>query len=186
MYAAFRLVATTGMRRGEVLGLYWNDVDFDKMHISIQRTRISVAYAAIESQPKTAKGRRSVALDSETIEVLRRHRKQGLEERITAGSVWSGTDHVFTNELGLPIHPDAFSKLFERMVAQTRLPRLTLHGLRHTHATLALQDGWNPKIVSERLGHANIAITLDTYSHVTPGLQREMTESLAKRIDSLG
>jgi integrase len=140
----------------------------------------------MESEPKTAKGRRQIALDAATVQALRRHRRVQLEEQLAAGAGWEDGSHVFTNELGQPIHPDRFTKLFDRLVARTELPRITPHGLRHAYATLALHDSWNPKIVSERLGHANVGITLDIYSHVTPGIQQQMAEGVAAIIDTPG
>ena len=140
----------------------------------------------MHSEPKTAKGRRHLTLDIATIDDLRTHKSSQLEERIAAGPAWMGDGHVFANKIGAPIHPDAFSKTFARLVASAGLPHMGVHGLRHTYATLAPREGWNPKIVSERLGHANVAITLDICSHVTPGLQQDMTDQIAASIDGMG
>jgi integrase len=180
---AIRLTAMTGMRRGEVLGLRWSDLDSVTGRLSIQRARLSIAYEVVVSEPKTAKGRRSVALDAETVIQLREHRKRQLEERMAAGELWHDSDAVFTDELGRPIHPDRFTKLFATLVESSGLERLTPHGLRHTHATLALQANRNPKVVSERLGHANVSITLDTYSHVTPTLEQDVADTVARLVD---
>ena len=180
---AVRLTAMTGMRRGEVLGLRWSDIDLAEGRLSIQQARLSIAYEVVVSEPKTAKGRRSVALDSETVAQLRNHRKRQLEERLAAGELWHDGDAVFTDELGWPIHPDRFTKLFVTLVESSGMERLTPHGLRHTHATIALQANRNPKVVSERLGHANVSITLDTYSHVTPGLEQDIADAVAQLVD---
>ncbi len=190
LYPLWTLLAMTGMRRGEVCGLRWSDMDLAAGVVAIQQARISVGYQVQISEPKTRRGRRAVDLDAGTIAVLKTWRKRQLEERMEWGALWTDTGFVFTRENGLPWHPDRISKLFDETVARVQkdqreeaertgdkdakiLPRIRLHDLRHTHATVALAAGEHPKIVSERLGHANIAITLDTYSHVVPGLQKE-------------
>ena len=113
--------------------------------------------------------------------VLTEHRRRQKEERLAAGPAWVGSDHLFTNEDGSPIHPDRISKLFVQHVRESGLPTIRLHDLRHTAATLALTAGVHPKVVQERLGHANISVTLDTYSHVLEGLQ----EDAASKVESL-
>lgn len=183
IYAAFRLMAMTGMRRGEVLGLRWSDVDLTADRLSIQQTRLSVNYQQVISEPKTAKGRRSVRLDHETASALKRHRKQQLEERMAAGETWEETESVFTDEFGHPIHPDRFTKLFVALVEAAGIERLTPHGLRHTYATLALQARANPKVVSDRLGHANVSTTLQIYSHVTPAVEQGLADTVARLVD---
>lgn len=182
--SAFRLTAMTGMRRGEVLGLRWSDIDLAAARLSVQRARLSVAYEVVVSEPKTARSRRSIALDVETVAQLRAYRTRQLEERIAAGELWqAGHDTVFTDELGRPIHPDRFTKMFIRLVESSGIERLTPHGLRHTHATLALQADRNPKVVSERLGHSNVSVTLDTYSHVTPAMEQDVADTVARIVD---
>lgn len=179
LYALWLTFATTGMRRGEVLGLRWQDVDLRAGRLSVSQTRVAVGYSVGVSEPKTRRGRRSVALDPGTVRDLRRWRRRQREERLEWGAAWTDTGYVFTREDGQPIHPDRVSKIFETEQARLKLPRLRLHDLRHTHATLALAAGIHPKIVSERLGHANISITLDTYSHVVPALEEEAASTIA-------
>ena len=106
-------------------------------------------------------------------------RKKQLERRLSAGPVWNDQDFVFTQANGRPLHPDKVSNEFHRIVEGSKLPHLTLHGLRHAHATLMLAKGVHPKVVSERLGHSNVSITLDVYSHLLPGLQ----EAAAQAVD---
>jgi integrase len=128
-------------------------------------------------------GRRRVSLDTVTFDALRAHRMRQLEERLALGDVWSNDgDLVFTDELGGPVHPDRFSKSFDRIVRDAELPRIRLHDLRHSYATLALKAGVHPKVVSERLGHSTIAITLDLYPHVAQGLDADAAELVASRI----
>jgi integrase len=178
-YAAFVLAGTTGMRRGEVLGLRWRDLDLDAGRAAIRQTLLSVGYAVLFSTPKTAKGRRSIALDAVTVASLREHRRRQLEERLAFGRGYGDQDLVFVREDGSPVHPDYFSERFERAEKDAGLPRIRLHDLRHTHATLALQAGVHAKVVSERLGHATVGITLDTYSHAIPAMEEEAAARVA-------
>ena len=179
VYVAFLLTATTGMRRGEVLGLRWRDCDLEAHHLSVRQTLVSVAYKLHFSTPKTKRSQRLITLDRRTTTALREHRAAQAQKRLVAGSVWQDHDLVFCRDDGSPTHPDSFSHTFERQVAASNLPRIRLHDLRHTHASLALAAGIHPKVVSERLGHANISITLDTYSHVIPSLQQEVADVVA-------
>jgi integrase len=181
--AAFVLLATTGMRRGEALGLRWGDVDLAVGRLSIVQTITTVRDKMVMSPPKTARSRRSVSLDSVTVAALRDHRRRQNEERLRVGEAWSNTsDLVFTNEVGEPVHPSAFSYSFESFVRHSGVPKIRLHDLRHTYATVALAAGVHPKIVSERLGHATIAVTLDLYSHVTPAIDAEAAALVASKI----
>lgn len=180
------LAATTGMRRGELLGLRWRDVEFQQARISVRQTVVSVAYQLHFSTPKTKRGQRSIAIDPYTTALLRDYRVRQHSKRLLAGPLWTDNDLVFCRDDGNPIHPDYLSKLFERLVVTSGLPHIRLHDLRHTHATLALAAGVHPKVVSERLGHASISITLDTYSHVIPALQEEAAETVARLVFAAG
>ena len=187
LYGAYVLAATTGLRRGEVLGLTWRNVDLGASRIAVTQAIIPVNGAVTYSTPKTAKGRRSVALDAFTVNALRAHRVRQLEERLVLGLGTPAEDAlVFTDLDGSPLHPDRFSASFDRLVKAAGVPRIRLHDLRHTHATLALQAGVHPKVVSERLGHSNIAITLDTYSHAIPALQEEAATKVAALVFERG
>lgn len=178
--AAWRLAASTGMRRGEVLGLAWDAVDLEAGRLAVRQTLTVADYEPRLAQPKTERSRREVALDADTVAALREHRKRQLEERLAAGEVWQNeADLVFTDAIGRPLHPQSFSEAFERHVASAGLRRIPLHGLRHTHATLALQAGVHPKVVSDRLGHYSAAFTLDTYSDSIPALQEEAAAAVA-------
>ena len=122
-------------------------------------------------------------LDLQTVEVLREHRKRQREERLAAGPAWeSSSDLVFRDELGGMVHPDRFSREFDQTVRSLEVPRIRLHDLRHTYATLALKAGVHPKVVSERLGHATVGVTLDLYSHVVPSIARDAADVVASRI----
>jgi integrase len=169
LFAAWRVLATTGMRRGELMALRWADLDLDAGQVAIPDS-------------KTGSGR-SVALDKETVAALRAHRKAQAAERLALGPAYTDQGLVFCREDGAPIWAQSISRMFKRHAGEAGLPSIRLHDVRHTAATLALQTGIHPKVVSERLGHATIAITLDTYSHVTPGLQEDAAAAVAALLD---
>ncbi|HLM92248.1 MAG TPA: site-specific integrase [Gaiellaceae bacterium] len=180
LVAAWRLAASTGLRRGEVLGLAWDAVDLEGGRVAVRQTLTVADYEARLAPPKTERSRREVALDGETTAALREHRNRQIEERLAAGEAWANeAGLVFTDALGRPLHPQGFSEVFERYVAAAGLRRIPLHGLRHTHATLALQAGVHPKVVCDRLGHFSAAFTLDTYSDSIPALQEGAAAAVA-------
>jgi integrase len=182
--AAYHLIATTGLRRGEALGLRWRDLDLDGGKVKIRQTVIVIKHTVMISTPKTKKGRRTVTLDKGTAGALREHRKRQAAERLLMGAGWTDNDLVFCHPDGTVLHPERFSRGFLETVARIGLPRIRLHDLRHGWATLALEAGIHPKVVQERLGHANISITLDTYSHVIAGLDKEAAEQVAALVSS--
>ena len=173
----------TGLRRGEALGLQWDDIDLEAGRLSVRRSLISVAYAVQVAEPKTAKGRRVVPLDAATVEALKGQAARQVDDQQEWGEAWTDSGYVFTDEGGAPLHPDRISKSFDRAVRAAMLPRIRLHDLRHTWATLALRAGIHPKVVQERLGHSSISITLDTYSHAIPAMQEEAAELVAALVD---
>jgi integrase len=171
--ALYVLAVTTGMRRGELLGLKWSDVDLKNATVSIRRTltRTDNGKRVALGEPKTKKSRRTIPLTSQAVEALRSHLERQLNEIETLGDLYDDQGLVFTSEAGTPINP---SNLRQRSLApllkKAGLPHIRFHDLRHTCATLLLLKGVHPKFVQELLGHATIAITLDTYSHVMPGM----------------
>jgi integrase len=180
LFAPVLLAVTTGLRRGEVLGLRWRDVDLTQNRISIRQTvgdvLVDGKHEAVRGEPKTNRGRRTVKLPAQTVAALRRHKL----------AQYTGPGHVgflvFDYPDGSPLHPAAFRMAFSRKVAKTGLPKIRFHDLRHTYATLALQAGVPAKVVSENLGHASIAITIDTYSHVMPGMQEDAADKIEAAI----
>ncbi|MCE5255000.1 MAG: site-specific integrase [Actinomycetia bacterium] len=185
-FAAYLLAATTGMRRGEVLGLTWDDVDLDARTVSVRQTLLSINYKVQLSEPKTQRSKRCIALDAYTVAVLKEHRARQEKEHSPGAGQHQGNGFVFTTEEGLPVQPDNFSKLFDTAVKKSGLPRIRFHDLRHTAATLALREGIHPKVVSERLGHSTVSLTLDLYSHAIPALQQEAADRLAALVFSDG
>ena len=180
--AIWVLAATTGMRRGELLGLKWKDIDFERRALSVRRSLVSVEYELAFSTPKTEKSRRVIALDETTLGALAKHRRSQAAEKLVFGPGYENSDLVFCQENGEPFHPDRLTKVFKAMVHRAELPVIRLHDLRHTHATLALQAGIHPKVVSERLGHSTVAMTLDTYSHTVPSMQADAAKRIAELV----
>ncbi len=172
LYAPVLLALTTGLRRGELLALRWEDVDLESGTLRVVQNLTVTQEGLVFKTPKTAKSRRSVALPALAVEALREHRKQQSEERLRLGPVWQDHALVFPGLDGRPWHPDLFTSGFHDLTLRAGL-RVRLHDLRHTHATQLLKAGIHPKVVSERLGHSTIGITLDIYSHVLPGMQEE-------------
>jgi integrase len=176
--AALWVTANTGMRRGEVLGLRWRDVDFDTSCLSVTRSLVSVGYELHEARGKSRTARRCINLDPATVDVLHRWRDRRADEdpefdaRDFEGRVFSRPD-------GTPTHPHLLSDTFKRLVARSGLPRIRFHDLRHTHATLLLKAGVPIKVVSERLGHSTPGFTMATYQHVIPGMQEEAAHIFA-------
>ena len=172
LYPLYFLAASTRMRRGELAGLRWPDVDLHRARLTVNQQVVSVDYQLIETDLKTDTSRRTIDLDDRSVAVLRRHRRRQLEQHLATGRrVDEG--YVFANPDGAPIHPDLISQTFERAVARLDLPRIRLHDLRHTHATILLRENVHAKVVSERLGHANVAFTMSVYQHVIPGMQAQ-------------
>ena len=178
LYALWHTLAMTGLRRGEALGLRWQDVDLEAGRLSVRRSLIPEGSRVAIHEPKTAHGRRVVALDPQTVEVLKAQAARQLDEQ-SATENWDDTGLVFTDGAGRALHPWLVSRCFRAALKGAMLPDIRLHDLRHTHATLALQAGIHPKVVSERLGHATVAITLDTYSHAIPAMQEEAAALIA-------
>jgi len=183
--AAWWLLATTGMRRGEVLGLRWRDIDLEAGVLQISQTLITTDVqrkgmpGMAWGTPKTGKGRRRVALDPATVVALRTHRSRQNHERLAFAGAYEDLDLVVCREDGHPLHPKSLSYYFGQWGKRLDLPRIRLHDLRHTHATLALRAGVHPRVVQERLGHANVSITLDTYSHVDIQMQADAAARVA-------
>jgi len=180
MAPAFCFAAHTGMRRGEVLGVRWRDLDLDAGRVSVRQSLVSVAYKISISDVKTGTSRRTIDIDDAVVQVLKDWHKNRTEER--DGLEPASDDLVFVKADGTSMHPDIFSQLFDRTVAKIDAPAISLHDLRHTHATLLLKAGVHVKVVSERLGHASVAFTMNVYQHVLPGMQSEAAQTFAQLV----
>ena len=179
-FPAILLAATTGMRRGEVLAVRWRDLDLDDAVLTVNQAVEETKAGVRLKSPKTKRSRRNITLPALTVEELRRHKVRQLEERMKLGL---GRDHdglVFTDLEGGLVRSRNLTKEFGRIVKRTGLRPVTFHGLRHSHITTLLDEGVNPKVVSERAGHASVAITLQIYGHVIPNMQADA----AARVDA--
>ena len=172
------LALRTGMRRGEILALRWAEVDLDRGVAAVMRTLEQTAEGLTFKEPKSAKSRRQIALSPDTVAELRAHKVRQAQRRLALGPGYADEDLVCCREDGTPFKPDGFTACFKQFVSRRGMTTLRFHDLRHTHASLLLKQGVHPKVVSERLGHATIGITLDTYSHLLPGMQEEAARSI--------
>jgi integrase len=179
-YALFYTALFTGMRRSELLALRWQDIDFIFSQISVNRGLHQLNDGSyIFTQPKSAKSQRTIALSPSAILVLKEHHEKQKLERIMQGIPLTDEDLVFSHPDGKPLRPNTVSRAWTILAARAGVKVIRLHDARHSHASLMLKQGTHPKIVQERLGHSTISVTLDTYSHVAPGLQ----EAAANRFD---
>lgn len=177
--ALYAVALSTGMRQGEILALRWRDVDLEAGTLQVRATLQRTGDGFLFAEPKTAHSRRQVALTGTAIAALRRHRRAQAEERLQLGAVWEDNDLVFANEVGRPVEAtNLIRRSFHPLLKRAGLPRIRFHDLRHTAATLMLGRSVHPKVVAEMLGHSQIAVTLDLYSHVTPTMQREAVSAL--------
>ena len=175
------LAANTGMRRNELLGLKWPDIDFNKQRLALNRGLVAIGYEVHQTRGKTKTARRNIALDNTTLAVLDGWRALQTAEFAAVG-IDNDEQWVFTTGNGNTVHPHAVRESFLRIVNNANVRRIRFHDLRHTHGSLLLQAGIPVKVVSERLGHANIAFTIQTYQHLLPGMQADAattTERLA-------
>ena len=176
----------TGLRRGELCGLRWADIDFDGSRLTVRRTITTIHHQPHIGDVKSARSKRAIDIDPATLAMLKAHRKAQLEERMLMGAGYDDEGVVFAMPDGRPWNPDTISQAFVRLVAASGLPRVRLHDLRHTHASHLLAAGVNAKVVSERLGHASVSFTLDVYGHVMPGQQANAAAAAAALVDTGG
>ncbi len=174
LHHAWTFAANTGLRRSELLGLRWPDLDLNAATVTVRQTVLdSEGGYQLDEDQKTTLSARTLHLDLRIAAMLREHRRDQNAARLLTGDAWQDHGLVFCRADGSWWNPPAISLAFLRAVRRTDVPRIRLHDLRHTHATLLLAVGVNPKVVSERLGHSSVAFTLDTYAHVMPGMQPE-------------
>ena len=172
----------TGMRRGETVGLRWEDVDLDGECLFVIQQITDVNGRSMVSTPKTKRGQRLVPIDAETVAMLRRQRETQNLERVAWGPAWNESGLIFTREDGRPLRPEYATRHFQALALKAGLPVIRLHDLRHTNASLALSAGVDLKVVSERLGHSQLAITADLYTHVNRGLGKAAAEQIASAL----
>lgn len=178
-HMAFLLAVTTGMRQGEILGLRWKDIDFLSGNLSIIQT-LSHDGKELSIGAKTSAGNRVIAIDAETLNALEKHRLKYNEEKMASRNIYEDNNLVISTSVGTPLSPRNLVRSFDTIIEKAKVKKIRFHDLRHTHATLLLKQGVNPKIVAERLGHANVRITLDTYSHLLPTMQKDTAETFGR------
>lgn len=183
IFMLYCLAIYTGMRRGEILGLRWKDIDFERSRIYVEQSLYYISgEGLVLQQPKTTNGKRNISITEEIIEELKSYRVKKQEQLLKVGMKLTDEHFVVSAYGGEPVNPNTIHKQFLYDTKLAGLKRIRFHDLRHTHATIMLEIGESPKVVSERLGHANVSITLDKYSHVTPNLQTESAENFAKAL----
>jgi integrase len=195
LFAMWRLFAMTGMRRGEVCGLQWKHVDAERSRVEVKQARVNVGYEVILGTPKTKNGQRGVSLDAGTLAALQAWRDTQDLELMVLDAKSRAETYLFTDKGGTPLHPDRVTKLFDKHQAAVRtaqkkadadaetLPRIRLHDLRHTHATLGALNGVPPKAMAERLGQ-DVVTYMQTYVHNLPGMQDNAAALIAARVDA--
>ena len=181
LYIPTLIAVNTGMRRGEILALKWSEVDLERKTIVVKRSLEQVGGTLSFKDPKSKRGRRTIAISNELARALRIHFKEQARRRLQMGPAWEINNLVVPGPLGAPWKIDSFSSRFSGCMKRAGIG-ITFHGLRHTHATLLLLEEVNPKVVSERLGHATVSITLDTYSHVLPAMQEKAAEAIERAL----
>lgn len=182
-FPMWRLFMTTGMRRGEVLGLRWVDVDLERGSLTVTHQRTIAGGVIVEGEPKSAAGRRTMALDLGTVAAMRAWRKLQTAERLVMGAGWPADDWVFTWPDGGPLWPQSVTSWFKAHAAALGFPNIGVHGLRHSAATWMIGEGVSPKVVTQRLGHAHVSITLQLYAHVLPAHDEAAAEAFAAALD---
>jgi integrase len=188
MEALFKLALATGMRRGELMGLKWQDIDFEKGTLQVRRVLSRVpsklpGKGYVEAEPKTQKSRRTIVIASFALKALKEHRSRQAEEKKKAGGYWQEHDYVFCTSLGTHLNPtrDVLDQL-KTFLKKAGLPDVRFHDLRHSAATLLLSLGVHPKVVQEILGHSQISMTMDIYSHVMPSMHQDAMGKLNEAI----
>src|SRR5258708_3111448 len=179
MEALFVLALTTGMRRGEILALKWQDINFSQNMLQVRRIftrRPGNRY--IEAEPKTEKSRRSIMLAPLVVELLKQQRVRQLEAKLQAGEAWQERGLVFCTSVGTPLNPSKVVERFKTLLKKAVLPEIRFHDLRHSAAGILLSMGVHPKVVQELLGHNQISMTMDIYSHIIPTMQQEAMNKL--------
>jgi len=186
---AYWLMLQTGLRRGELLALTWDDIDWENSLLHVRKSLLRIntpegpeKTAIIITEPKTPASKRTVPLAQETLDLLRKWKSRQAQEKLLLGAAYQDQGLVFCREDGVPLDPDGLTRHFQRTLRRAGLPKARLHDLRHTFATRLLELGENPKTVQTILGHSRIQTTLDTYSHVSLELERRAVERLAKAL----
>jgi integrase len=182
IYIPVIIAIFTGMRRGEVLGLNWQNVNFEKKYIRVVQELSCTKQGLKILPPKTKKSIRNIAIPDTLIKILKNHKAKQNENRLLLGQEYQNIDMVCTYPNGKLFYPKRFSAKFHELLSKNDLPIIRFHDLRHSHASLLVKLGVQPKIISERLGHSNIGITMDLYSHLYEEADREVADAFEELI----
>ncbi len=173
------LTIFTGLRRGEVLGLEWQDINFKNSSLTVRQASQYVSSIGIYTKdPKTETSNRIISIPESIIKLLKEYKREQLKNRLRLGDKWIETDRLFVQWNGAPMHPDTITRWFRQFLEDKNLPHITFHGLRHTHATLLISQGLDVRTVSNRLGHAQTSTTLNFYAHAFAKMDREASDKL--------
>jgi len=179
----FEFALLTGMRPEEFLAVQWGDIDFERSSVQVRRALVRHKKKWSFNEPKTSRSRRTVIIPKSLVHKLIKHKSEQIIQKLNAVNLWHNHDLVFCGEFGAPLTiPNITYRYFRPILQKAELPQIRLYDLRHTHATLLLTAEENPKVVAERLGHSTIVLTLDTYSHVLPTMQKKATDKLEKML----
>ena len=178
MYLPVLLCVTFGLRRGELLALRWSDIDFKTKTLKIRSNMVRGENGFIIKAPKSEAGIRDIRIGDDTLEELKKAKKQYFDDMCSYGTGFQNLNFVIRQEDGSPIRPDSMTQKWERFVEYHNLPHIRLHDLRHSNATALIQAGVNPRVVQQRLGHSDVNITLNTYTHVLPEMDIEAAQML--------
>lgn len=181
----FEFALLTGMRPEEFLAVQWGDIDFERSTVQVRRALVRHKKKWSFNEPKTSRSRRTIIIPKPLVHKLIKHKGEQIIQKLSANNLWESHDLVFCGEFGAPLSiPNLTYRYFRPILKLAELPQIRLYDLRHTHATLLLTAEENPKVVAERLGHSTIVLTLDTYSHVLPTMQKNATDKLEKMLFS--
>ena len=177
--ALYVLAITAGLRRGELLGLRWEDADLERGVLRVGRALVREGGSYQPGTTKTKRGRRSIRLTPRAVSALKAHRKRQLEERIQFAGLWKDHGLIFATQVGTPVNPEnLINRSFKPLLGRAGLLKIRFHNLQHTCTTLLLGSGVHPKLVQELLGHTTIAMTLDTYSHYMPSMGDQIAKAM--------
>ena len=177
--ALIMLALDSGARRGEITGLTWEDIDFQKSTMTINKsTQYTKDLGIFEKETKTPTSNRTIYLSNTTINILKKYQKEQLEKQLKLGSKWQNSKRIFTTEYGADMHPDTPSQILEKIIKKHHLKRITFHGLRHTCISLQISSGIQTQIISKRAGHSNVTVTHNTYSHFFDNEFKEVANAM--------
>ncbi|MCY4653208.1 MAG: site-specific integrase [Dehalococcoidia bacterium] len=183
--AAFCLAVYTGIRRSELCGLRWRDVDLEKYYLTIDRARVAVTGGSVEGDPKSESSSRLISLSTDIVYVLRYHLMDQLEMFEALGIQWKEDCHMFCNDRGEPYHSSSVTHAFKRFATRSGFPDVRLHDTRHAHATILLRAKVQLKVVQEGMGHSTIATMSDIYSHVLREMDVDAAEAFERQFDDV-